>query len=116
MARSRSRSRVALPTKAALIIGAAEPAAALHLGRGIVLQGLGGAKYIGADAPALCGASDRRATTTIDGPACLCLDGGCDMATFFWPNPTRKPAIPRCAWPSPGANPPSPGVSGHPQV
>ena len=34
MARSRSSSRVALPTKAALSIGAAEPAAALHLGAG----------------------------------------------------------------------------------
>ena len=64
MARSRSRSRVALPTKAALI-GAAEPAAALHLGRGI-MHGLGGAKCIGADAPALCGASDRRVADNDD--------------------------------------------------
>ena len=46
-------------------VGAAEPAAALHLGRGIV-HGLGGAKCIGADAPALCGASDRRVADNDD--------------------------------------------------
>ena len=81
MARSCSRSRVALPTQAALIIGAAEPAAVLQIGRGIVFHGLGGA-YICADAPAaLCGASDRRVADDddSDGGRPSCLDGGCDM-------------------------------------
>ena len=57
-----SHSSVALPTKAALICS--EPAAALRLGRELVSHGLGGAKRIGTDLPALGGASDAASPTT----------------------------------------------------
>ena len=57
-----SHSSVALPTKAALICS--EPAAALRLGRELVSHGLGGAKRIGTELPALGGASDAASPTT----------------------------------------------------
>ena len=63
-----SHSSVALPTKAALICS--EPAAALRLGRELVSHGLGGAKRIGTDFPALGGASDARRRVSDD------ADGG----------------------------------------
>ena len=64
---ARSRSSVALPTKAALIC-TAEPAAALRL-----LRGLGGAKRIGTDVPAHGGESDTASPTTIRRRTCLHL-------------------------------------------
>ena len=129
-----SHSSVALPTKAALICS--EPAAALRLGRELVSHGLGGAKRIGTDLPALGGASDAASPTTSteedlpwpppmmtamtelaflersEGPAAEFVFFG----SLFLAIPTRKSAIPRCEWPSPGLNPPSPRVSGHPHV
>ena len=114
-----SHSSVALPTKAALICS--EPAAALRLGRELVSHGLGGAKRIGTDLPALGGTSDAASpTTSTEEDLASTYDDGYDRtgvsrkerrlgrrnsffsAVFFWP--------------SPHVNPPSPGVSGRPQV
>ena len=73
-----SRSSAALPTKAALIC-AAEPAAALRLGRGLVSHGLGGAKRIDTDVPALGGASATpRRRRRFDGGRASTSDDGCD--------------------------------------
>ena len=72
-----SHSSVALPTKAALICS--EPAAALRLGRELVSHGLGGAKRIGTDLPALGGASDAASpTTSTEEDLASTNDGGYD--------------------------------------
>ena len=70
-----SHSSVALPTKAALICS--DPAAALRLGRELVSHGLGGAKRIGMDVPALGGASatPRRRRR---------FDGGPSLHLLWW--------------------------------
>ena len=113
-----SHSSVALPTKAALICS--EPAAALRLGRELVSHGLGGAKRIGTDLPALGGASDAASpTTSTEEDLASTYDDGYDRTGVS--RKERRPGGIRFFsavffWPSPHVNPPSPGVSGRPQV
>ena len=113
-----SHSSVALPTKAALICS--EPAAALRLGRELVSHGLGGAKRIGTDLPALGGTSDAASpTTSTEEDLASTYDDGYDRTGVS--RKKRRPGGIRFFfgiffWPSPHVNPPSPGVSGRPQV
>ena len=113
-----SHSSVALPTKAALICS--EPAAALRLGRELVSHGLGGAKRIGTDLTALGGASDAASpTTSTEEDLASTYDDGYDRTGVSLERsegPAEFVFFGRFFWPSPHVNPPSPGVSGRPQV
>ena len=112
-----SHSSVALPTKAALICS--EPAAALRLGRELVSHGLGGAKRIGTDLPALGGASDAASpTTSTEEDLASTLMAAMTELAFLERSegPAEFVFFGSFFWPSPHVNPPSPGVSGRPQV